>query len=37
MIPQSGDMPTANKLTLHILATVAQHEREMFSQKIQAR
>jgi DNA invertase Pin-like site-specific DNA recombinase len=25
------DMPSANKLTLHILAAVAEHEREMIS------
>jgi DNA invertase Pin-like site-specific DNA recombinase len=30
------DMPTANKLTIHILAAVAEHEREMISKRTQA-
>jgi hypothetical protein len=29
----SVDNPHANKLTIHILAAVAQHEREMISQR----
>jgi DNA invertase Pin-like site-specific DNA recombinase len=38
-LPESGvepvccDMPSANKLTLHILAAVVEHEREMISQR----
>jgi DNA invertase Pin-like site-specific DNA recombinase len=30
------DMPSANRLTIHILATVAVHEREMISQRTKA-
>jgi DNA invertase Pin-like site-specific DNA recombinase len=30
------DMPSANKLTLHILAAVAEHERETVSQRTRA-
>jgi len=30
------DMPEANKLTIHILAAVAEHEREMISQRTKA-
>jgi DNA invertase Pin-like site-specific DNA recombinase len=30
------DMPSTNKLTLHILAAVAEHEREMISQRTRA-
>jgi DNA invertase Pin-like site-specific DNA recombinase len=30
------DMPSANKLTVHILAAVAEHEREMISQRTKA-
>jgi DNA invertase Pin-like site-specific DNA recombinase len=30
------DMPDANKLTIHILAAVAQHEREMISERTKA-
>jgi DNA invertase Pin-like site-specific DNA recombinase len=30
------DMPHANKLTIHILSAVAEHEREMISQRTQA-
>src|SRR5918994_925931 len=30
------DMPSANKLTLHILAAVAEHEREMISARTKA-
>jgi DNA invertase Pin-like site-specific DNA recombinase len=30
------DMPTANKLTVHILAAVAEHERDMISQRTKA-
>jgi DNA invertase Pin-like site-specific DNA recombinase len=27
------DMPTANRLTVHIMAAFAEHEREMISQR----
>ena len=30
------DMPHANKLTMHVLAAVAEHEREMISQRTKA-
>ncbi len=30
------DMPTANRLTIHILAAVAEHERDMISQRTKA-
>jgi DNA invertase Pin-like site-specific DNA recombinase len=30
------DMPTANRLTIHILAAVAEHEREMISARTKA-
>jgi len=30
------DMPEVNRLTLHILAAVAEHEREMISQRTKA-
>ena len=30
------DMPTASRLTIHILAAVAEHEREMISQRTKA-
>jgi len=30
------DMPTANRLTIHILAAVAEHEREMISERTKA-
>ena len=29
-------MPTANRLTIHILAAVAEHEREMISKRTKA-
>src|SRR4029453_8391522 len=32
----AGDNPHANKLTIHILAAVAQHEREMISERTKA-
>ena len=32
----AADMPEANKLTVHILAAVAEHEREMISQRTKA-
>jgi DNA invertase Pin-like site-specific DNA recombinase len=31
------DIPHANKLTIHILAAVAQHEREMISERTRGR
>ena len=33
---QAVDMPDANRLTVHILAAVAEHEREMISQRTKA-
>ena len=30
------DMPDANRLTIHVLAAVAEHEREMISQSTKA-
>lgn len=32
----AADMPDANKLTLHIMAAIAEHEREMISQRTKA-
>ena len=32
----AADMPTANRLTIHILAAVAEHEREMISARTKA-
>jgi DNA invertase Pin-like site-specific DNA recombinase len=31
----AADNPHANKLTIHILAAVAQHERELIAQRMQ--
>jgi DNA invertase Pin-like site-specific DNA recombinase len=33
---QAVDMPYANKLTIHILAAVAEHEREAISERTKA-
>ena len=33
---QAVDMPEANRLTIHVLAAVAEHEREMISQRTKA-
>lgn len=33
---QAVDMPDANRLTIHVLAAVAEHEREMISQRTKA-
>ena len=33
---QAADMPHANRLTIHILAAMAEHEREMISQRTKA-
>jgi len=32
----AADMPTVNRLTIHVLAAVAEHEREMISQRAKA-
>jgi DNA invertase Pin-like site-specific DNA recombinase len=32
----AADMPVANRLTVHVLAAVAEHEREMISQRTKA-
>jgi DNA invertase Pin-like site-specific DNA recombinase len=32
----AADMPFANKLTIHILAAVAEHEREAISERTKA-
>src|SRR5215472_25849 len=32
----AADMPMANRLTVHVLAAVAEHEREMISQRTKA-
>ena len=32
----AADMPTVNRLTVHVLAAVAEHEREMISQRTRA-
>jgi hypothetical protein len=32
----AADMPTVNRLTIHVLAAVAEHEREMISQRTKA-
>jgi len=36
LMESSVDMPEANRLTIHILAAVAEHERKMISQRTKA-